>query len=74
LQAPNLQGNLTSIKRLDPLEAVKVVRVHQSLDGKMTAQVRILKDKTDAWGEKIKSRWLPRNLAHQGRNNMIWPL
>jgi hypothetical protein len=72
LQAPNLQGNLTSIKRLDPSEAVKVVGVHQSLDGKMTAQVRVLKDKADAWGEKIKSGWLPRNLAHQGRDNMIW--
>jgi hypothetical protein len=72
LLAPDLQGNLTSIERLDPSDAVKVVGVHQSLDGKMTAQVRALKDKADAWGEKIKSGWLPRNLAHQGRDNMIW--
>jgi hypothetical protein len=72
LQAPDLQGNLTSIKCLDPLEAVKVVGVHQSLDGKMTAQVRALKDKADAWGKKIKAGWLPRNLAHQGCDNMIW--
>jgi hypothetical protein len=60
------------IERLDLSAAVKVVGVHQSLDGKMTTQVAVLKAKADSWWEKIKRGWLPRNLAHQGRNNMIW--
>jgi hypothetical protein len=72
LVVPNLQGNPTPIERPEPSDAVKVVGVHQSLDGKMTAQVLALKDKADAWAERIQSGWLPRNLAHQGRNVMIW--
>jgi hypothetical protein len=49
-----------------------MVGVHQSLNSKMTAQVRALKDKADAWGEKTKSGRLPWNLAHQAHDNMIW--
>jgi hypothetical protein len=52
LVAPDLQGVPTTIERLDPSEAVKVVGVHQSLDGKMTTQVAALKAKADSWGEK----------------------
>jgi hypothetical protein len=72
LVVPNLKGNLTPIERLEPSDAVKVVGVHQSLDGKMMAQVLALKDKADAWAKRIQSGWLPRNVAHQGRNVMIW--
>jgi hypothetical protein len=72
LLAPDLQGTLIPIEHLDPSEAVKVVGVHQALDGKMTTQVQILQDKADAWGEHIESGWLPRNLAHQARDTMIW--
>jgi hypothetical protein len=69
---PDLQGTLQPITRLDPSEAVKVVGVHQAMDGNMKAQVQALKDKADTWGEKIKSGWLPRNLAHHGNTSMIW--
>jgi hypothetical protein len=70
---PNLQGNSTSIKCLDPLEVIKVVGAHQSPDGKITTQVRTLKDKVDALGEKITSSWLPwKILAHEGHDSMMW--
>jgi hypothetical protein len=42
------------------------------MDGSMSEQIRILKDKADAWGDKIKMSWLPRDLAHQGKSSMIW--
>jgi hypothetical protein len=71
LVAPDLQGVPTTIECLDPSKGVKVVGVHQSLDGKMTTQVAALKAKADSWGG-IKHGWLPRNLAHQRRDSMIW--
>jgi hypothetical protein len=69
---PNLQGSPTPIDSLEPSDAGKVVSVQQSLDGNMSAQVLALKEKADAWAERIQSGWLPQNLAHQGRNVMIW--
>ena len=42
------------------------------MDGTMREQIQALKEKADTWGDKIKTSWLPRDLAHQGKSSMIW--
>jgi hypothetical protein len=42
---PNLDGTILPIVWLEPSEAVKVVGVHQAMDGNMTAQVAALTEK-----------------------------
>jgi hypothetical protein len=72
IEVPNLQGTFQTITRLSASEAVKVVGIHQAIDGNMNEQVQALKLKADLWGTKLKSGYLPRNLAHQGSTSMIW--
>jgi hypothetical protein len=72
IEVPDLQGTFQTITRLGASEAVKVVGVHQAMDGNMTEQITALKTKADQWGAKLKSGWLPRRLVHQGSASMIW--
>jgi hypothetical protein len=58
--------------QLDPTAAIKVMGMHQAMDGNMQAQVQALKTKADAFGEKLKSSWLPFNLVHLAKESMIW--
>jgi hypothetical protein len=69
---PNLEGHPQPIPWLEHSAAVKAVEVYQAMDGNMGEQIWVLKEKADAWGDKIKSSWLPRDLARQGQSSMIW--
>jgi hypothetical protein len=69
---PDLEGHLQPITRLESWEAVRAVGVYQAMDGTMREQIQALKEKADTWGDKIKTSWLPRDLAHQGKSSMIW--
>jgi hypothetical protein len=69
---PDLEGHLQPIPHLESWEAVKAVGVYQAMDGTMSEQIRVLKDKANMWGDKIKVSWLPRDLAHLGKSSMIW--
>jgi hypothetical protein len=73
LTIPNLDCTRTPMSRYDPSEAIKVVGVLQALDGNMTAQMDSLQARTDTWGEQIRNGWVPRNLARQALDTMIWP-
>jgi len=61
------------LKRYDSDEAVKVVGVHQSLSGSMTAQITSLTEKSDIWATAILQGHLDRKIFWQGLHTMIWP-
>jgi hypothetical protein len=63
---PDLDGTVLPIARIEPSEAVKVVGVHQAMDGNMKAQVAALTEKANKWSAKLATGWIPRHLAHQG--------
>jgi hypothetical protein len=44
---------------MEPHEAVKVVGVHQALDGIMDKQIEVLSNKIDELGNKIRDNWVP---------------
>jgi hypothetical protein len=69
---PDLDSTILPITRLEPSEAVKVVGVHQAMDGNMMAQVAALAEKANEWSVKLAVGWLPRNLAHQGLYSTMW--
>lgn len=73
LQIPDTNGTLTTIRRLEPSEAITVVGVEQALDGNMDEQAAVLEQKANELGEHIKKGYLPRNLVWQSINTMIWP-
>ncbi len=61
------------LKRYEPDEVVKVVRVHQSLSGSMKAQITSLTEKSNAWATAILQGHLDRKIFWQGLQTMIWP-
>jgi hypothetical protein len=73
LTIPVPQGDPVEITRHDASEAIKVVGVTQALDGNMTAQIKVLQDKAETWGDLINDGWVPRNLARKALDSMIWP-
>lgn len=50
-----------------------MVGVRQAVDGNMTEQLDVLKEKANDWGDLIKHGWIPRNYAWQGLRQTIWP-
>ena len=72
LKIVDSSGSLVAIKCMEPHEAVKVVGVHQALDGNMDKQIEVLSDKIDELGNKIRDNWVPRRLAWQGFKTMVW--
>ena len=68
----DLTGMMQTLTHLESSELVKVMGVHQVLDGNMTAQFEALQQKADKWGGKLCSRWLPRHLAHHTLTTTIW--
>ncbi len=72
LKVPGPDGEVLEIKRLEPWEPIKAVGVIQAADGSMTGQVNALQEKIDDLGTKLRDGWVPRRLAWQGFNSMIW--
>ena len=72
LFVPNLEGTPESIQRHDPSTETTAVGVTQAMDGSMTAQLELLKNKADEWSASIREGYLPRNLAWSALRQNIW--
>ena len=73
LRIHNPEGELVELQRLEPSESITVVGMVQAMDGRMEGQVNELRSRADKWGMAIKNGWIPRNIAWQGMQTMIWP-
>ena len=69
---PNLQGTPELIERHDPSTATMAVGITQSMDGSMTAQLDILREKAEDWSKSIREGYLPPNLAWSALRQNIW--
>jgi len=73
LHINDLDGNPTAVTRYKAAKAIKVVGVHQALDGNnMKEQVKALKKKASNWGGKLRQGCAPQHLAHRAVHSMIW--
>jgi hypothetical protein len=72
LDVPGPDGSMVEIQRHDPSTAIKVVGLMQALDGSMDGQLKVLKERADDWGDKIRDGYLPRKLAWAGLHTTIW--
>jgi len=72
LYVNDFDGNPMAVTRYNSSMAIKVVGVHQALDGNIKTQLQVLKDQAKEWGAKIQEGCLPWRLAHQGVHSMIW--
>jgi hypothetical protein len=69
----NESDNEVTMLRKAPGDSVKVVGVHQSLDGSMAGQFAALKELTTLWARRIQQGWLNRRLAWYGTRRIIGP-
>ena len=73
LQAPDEQGNLVDLQRLETHESVKVVGVEQALDGNMDGQLEALKKQCDDWAISIRKGYITRQDAWLFLQTKLWP-
>ena len=72
LRVNDPEGNLTTTARYNHTTTIRIVAVHQAINGNMKQQLQVLQDKADEWCTKIKEGWVPQKLAHQGLKTMLW--
>jgi len=74
LYVNDFNGQQTVVTRHPATKAIKVVGIHQALNGNMKEQVKGLKEKARDWGTKIRAGNASCYLAHQaggGKQNFI---
>lgn len=63
LQVRNEDGQLQTLRRLEPWEAERTLGIRLAPDGNMESQMRYMESKAKEWAEKIRSGHLPRHLT-----------